>query len=258
MLSSCSLYAHSIIAITGLDGHAYGSWRGKGNLGRMWLRDFLSKDLPHCRTMIYGYNSKLTSHGVDTIMDYSRGLMEELKKVRGTNEVSRDTSYCGKRACVRKRKADRHNLLATTATALLRRAQLRWHHTRSCRSHTHGATGTWLSSCAVPGKGSPDNRRRPPDHSSPAQGHLRHAAIRHPPPRARCRRHPEDAERRRWPPAEGAAGADQAEVGPASISAGRLQEPGARPQGGQLLRDGADAAAAVCKCHKPSKTQEGY
>ncbi|KAF7502176.1 hypothetical protein GJ744_006772 [Endocarpon pusillum] len=78
-----------IIAITGLDGHAYGSWRGKGNLGRMWLRDFLSKDLPCCRTMIYGYNSKLSSHGIDTIMDYSRGLIEELKKVRKTEELRR-------------------------------------------------------------------------------------------------------------------------------------------------------------------------
>ncbi|KAH7303327.1 hypothetical protein B0I35DRAFT_365156 [Stachybotrys elegans] len=73
-----------IIAITDLDGHAYGSWRGTGNLGRMWLRDFLSKDLPCCRTMIYGYNSKLSAHGFDTIMDYSRGLVEELKKVRNT------------------------------------------------------------------------------------------------------------------------------------------------------------------------------
>lgn len=82
--------AHSIIAITGLDGHAYGSWRGKGSLGRMWLRDFLCKDLPCCRTMIYGYNSNLSSHGVDTIMDYGRGLLEELKKVRGTEEVSTD------------------------------------------------------------------------------------------------------------------------------------------------------------------------
>ena len=77
-----------IIAITGLDGHAYGSWRGKGDLGRMWLRDFLSKNLPCCRTMIYGYNSKLSSHGIDTIMDYGRGLIEELKKIRNTEGVS--------------------------------------------------------------------------------------------------------------------------------------------------------------------------
>jgi len=76
-----------IIAITGLDGHAYGSWRGKGNLGRMWLRDFLSRDLPCCRMMIYGYNSKLLSHGIDTIMDYGRELIEELKKVRNTEEL---------------------------------------------------------------------------------------------------------------------------------------------------------------------------
>src|SRR5436305_6988668 len=78
----------SIIATSGIDGHAYQSWRGKGNLGRMWLRDFLSKDLPCCRTMIYGYNSKLSSHGIDTIMDYGRELIEELKKVRSAEEVS--------------------------------------------------------------------------------------------------------------------------------------------------------------------------
>ncbi|KFX90997.1 hypothetical protein V490_06147 [Pseudogymnoascus sp. VKM F-3557] len=82
-----SLVTADIIAITGLDGHAYGSWRGKGNLGRMWLRDFLCKDMPCCRTMTYGYNSKLSSHGIDTIMDYSRGLVEELKKVRNTEEL---------------------------------------------------------------------------------------------------------------------------------------------------------------------------
>ncbi|CAN9171138.1 unnamed protein product [Alternaria alternata] len=76
-----------VIAITGLDGHAYGSWRGKGTLGRMWLRDFLRRDLPSCRTMIYGYNSKLSSHGIDTIMDYGRAMLEELKKVRNTEEL---------------------------------------------------------------------------------------------------------------------------------------------------------------------------
>lgn len=46
----------------------------------MWLRDFLSKDLPCCRTMIYGYNSKLSSHGISKITDYGREFMEELKK----------------------------------------------------------------------------------------------------------------------------------------------------------------------------------
>ncbi len=36
----------------------------------------------------YGYNSKLSSHGIDTILDYRRELMEEIKKVRNTKEVS--------------------------------------------------------------------------------------------------------------------------------------------------------------------------
>jgi hypothetical protein len=38
--------------------------------------------------MIYGYNSKLSSHGINTIMDYGRELIEELKKVRNSDEVS--------------------------------------------------------------------------------------------------------------------------------------------------------------------------
>jgi hypothetical protein len=54
----------------------------------MWLRHFLSKDLPQCRTMIYGYNSKLSSRSIGTIEDYSREFLEGLKKVRGTKEVN--------------------------------------------------------------------------------------------------------------------------------------------------------------------------
>ncbi|KAL1637636.1 hypothetical protein SLS58_009239 [Diplodia intermedia] len=77
-----------VIAITGLDGHAYGSWRGKGELSRMWLRDFLSKDLPQCRVLTYGYNSKLTgkSRGLERILDYGRSFLEEIKQVRSTEE----------------------------------------------------------------------------------------------------------------------------------------------------------------------------
>ena len=37
--------------------------------------------------MIYGYNSKLSSHGVSKIMDYGREFLEELKKVRSSEEV---------------------------------------------------------------------------------------------------------------------------------------------------------------------------
>lgn len=43
--------------------------------------------------MIYGYNSKLSTQGVDTIMDYGRELLEELKKVRNTEDVSAAKEY---------------------------------------------------------------------------------------------------------------------------------------------------------------------
>ena len=85
----------------------------------MWLRDFLSTDLPCCRTMVYGYNSKLSTHGIDTIMDYDRGLTEELKKVRNTEEVSTVYNLLSRRC---KHKADGCNVLAKKAAALLHRA----------------------------------------------------------------------------------------------------------------------------------------
>ena len=72
----------SIVALTGIDGHAYNSWRGRGDLRLMWLRHFLSNDLPQCRTMIYGYDAKLTSRSVARIRDYSLGLLDDLKRVR--------------------------------------------------------------------------------------------------------------------------------------------------------------------------------
>jgi hypothetical protein len=54
----------------------------------MWLRDFFSKDLPQCRTMIYGYNSKLSSRGIERVLDYGRELIEEIKQIRITKEVT--------------------------------------------------------------------------------------------------------------------------------------------------------------------------
>ena len=48
----------------------------------MWLRHFLGTDLPSCRTMIYGYDSKLAKRGFEKIEDYARGLLEDLKEIR--------------------------------------------------------------------------------------------------------------------------------------------------------------------------------
>ncbi|KAL7271005.1 hypothetical protein RUND412_006273 [Rhizina undulata] len=77
--------AADIVAVTGLGGHAYGSWRGK-QTKQMWLRDFLSQDSPKCRTMIYGYNTNLNSRGIHTLNDYKIEFLNEIAKVRNSEE----------------------------------------------------------------------------------------------------------------------------------------------------------------------------
>ncbi|KAL7267903.1 hypothetical protein RUND412_009495 [Rhizina undulata] len=74
-----------IVAVTGLGGHAYGSWRGK-ETKKMWLRDFLAHDLPNCRTMIYGYNSNLKSRGFHTLKDYKKEFLQEIARIRTSEE----------------------------------------------------------------------------------------------------------------------------------------------------------------------------
>ena len=51
--------SHSVIAVSGLAGHAFGSFKQrKGDY--MWLRDALPNDLKGARIMIYGYDSHLS------------------------------------------------------------------------------------------------------------------------------------------------------------------------------------------------------
>lgn len=88
-----NIYTPSIVAVTGLAGHAFGSWRGKGDFSRMWLQDFFSEDLPNCRTMIYGHNSALLNNGAHQIKDYTLGFISELTRVRSIlGKVSKNLS----------------------------------------------------------------------------------------------------------------------------------------------------------------------
>ena len=48
----------SCIAISGLGGHAFGSWKDR-NSHYMWLRDALPHDLPGARVLTYGYDTRL-------------------------------------------------------------------------------------------------------------------------------------------------------------------------------------------------------
>lgn len=53
----------------------------------MWLRDFLSEDMPRCRTMTYGYSSQLLKRGVETVEDYRPRFLEEIIMARDSEEV---------------------------------------------------------------------------------------------------------------------------------------------------------------------------
>lgn len=77
----------SIIAVTGLAGHAFGSWKSK-NKPDMWLRDFLPETIPNARILTYGYDTKLPgSQSEASIPDLSRRLLESIKTIRSGDTV---------------------------------------------------------------------------------------------------------------------------------------------------------------------------
>lgn len=78
------LTGNSIVAVTGLDGNAYESWKHQAT-NRMWLHDFLPKDLGgRVRIMTYGYDSDLqgTSASYGGILDFIRNLVQEVDSAR--------------------------------------------------------------------------------------------------------------------------------------------------------------------------------
>ena len=84
---------HSVIAITGLGGHAFGSWRSRISAERpvdrpMWLRDFLPQEFPNARIMTYGYDSSLKEPNNANITDYRRGFIQCLRNYRRKCPVS--------------------------------------------------------------------------------------------------------------------------------------------------------------------------
>ena len=77
----------SIIAVTGLAGHAYGSWATEQH---MWLRDFLPSEMPNVRVMTYGYNSQLTeSMSRQDFDQHAEDFAEGLESVWRSNYVRR-------------------------------------------------------------------------------------------------------------------------------------------------------------------------
>jgi hypothetical protein len=83
---------YSVIAITGLGGHAYGSWRSRAMMDRsvdrpMWLRDFLPLAVTGIRIMTYGYDSSLRTPNGANLTDYRRNFIECLQNSRGNCPV---------------------------------------------------------------------------------------------------------------------------------------------------------------------------
>ncbi|KAF8534239.1 hypothetical protein BDD12DRAFT_757301, partial [Trichophaea hybrida] len=75
-----------VIAVTGLAGHAFGSWRDRGSR-EMWLQDFLPQDFNNIRIMFYGYNSSLGSDSNNGLLDFRRHLIQQLENARSSDEA---------------------------------------------------------------------------------------------------------------------------------------------------------------------------
>ena len=69
------------IAISGLGSHPFGSWQPRGrDKTFMWIRDSIPRSVPGVRSIIYGYDSKLTeSSSFQSISDIARTLILQLK-----------------------------------------------------------------------------------------------------------------------------------------------------------------------------------
>ena len=81
------------VAVCGLGGHAFGSFKEKGT-SYMWLRDSLPKDLPNLRVLLYGYESGLeesdSNQNISVIAD---SFVSHLSFLRPRSKVSASWRY---------------------------------------------------------------------------------------------------------------------------------------------------------------------
>ena len=86
-------YIHSVIAITRLGSHAFGSWRSRTSTKHpvdrpMWLRDFLPQEFPNARIMTYGYSGDLKELSKLHMTDARRSFIASLENCRRRCPVS--------------------------------------------------------------------------------------------------------------------------------------------------------------------------
>jgi hypothetical protein len=76
-----------LIAISGLGGHAFGSFKERGR-SYMWLRDSLPNDLPRTRILVYGYDTRLEdSTSFQSIDDLGIHLRSSINNIRNYASV---------------------------------------------------------------------------------------------------------------------------------------------------------------------------
>ena len=77
---------YSVVAVTGLAGHAFESWRNRES-NRMWLQDFLPDSIQGIRIMTYGYNTELIGTSAGRLLDHRRDLIQQVQNARSSLEV---------------------------------------------------------------------------------------------------------------------------------------------------------------------------
>lgn len=76
-----------IIAVTGLGGHALGSFRSADGVS-VWLRDFAPEDVPRARIVTYGYNTAvIDSESNEGVHDLASTLLDRLVSFRRNTET---------------------------------------------------------------------------------------------------------------------------------------------------------------------------
>jgi hypothetical protein len=73
--------------VPGLGSHAIGAFKAKdGN--NVWLRDFLPKDIPTARVLVYGYDTTITEGDVKySITDLAMSFLDSVRAFRTATKV---------------------------------------------------------------------------------------------------------------------------------------------------------------------------
>src|SRR5256884_5742203 len=88
-LNRSVLIASSLVFVTGLAGHAYGSWKASGK-STMWIQDFLVPDLQpyNIRILTYGYESRLPGSTSNAgISEFAQGFLHSISNARRSKNV---------------------------------------------------------------------------------------------------------------------------------------------------------------------------